>query len=170
MTGSQPKKKSGFTLIELLITIGVISILASAVAIVMPGQLKKARDTQRKSDLARVQKALVLYYQDKGHYPCTELLLLVHVPLVEAPLYELVPPGSCAVADDGLSSYINPIPVDPKASVDSFSCTTGQFVEYGYVVSELGEKYELFARLETIKEKPYIFYGVPCYNYKVETP
>jgi len=163
MTGSQPKKKSGFTLIELLITVGVISILASIVVVVMPAQLKKARDTQRKSDLAKVQKALVLYYQDKGRYPCGQFLDGVG-PELDSPLYEL---DNCDFSEPPLSSYINPIPEDPKAELP-FVCGS-QFNRYGYTVSDHGDTYTLYAKLETIKDTPYEMFGC-SYNYKVETP
>lgn len=53
----------GFTLLELLIVIGIIAILSVILVIVLnPAEtLKKARDTQRMSDLATMKTALGLY-------------------------------------------------------------------------------------------------------------
>jgi len=58
--------KKGFTLIELLIVIAIIGILS---AIIFPNYMaarERARDTQRKSDLAQIQKAIELYKQDNN--------------------------------------------------------------------------------------------------------
>ena len=55
--------KKGFTLIELLIVIGILTILATVVVLVLnPAQLlAQARDSQRMSDLSSVKSAIVLY-------------------------------------------------------------------------------------------------------------
>lgn len=55
--------KKGFTLIELLIVIGIISILATAVVLVLnPAQLlAQARDSTRISDLGSIKSAIGLY-------------------------------------------------------------------------------------------------------------
>ena len=60
---SKLKTKKGFTLIELLIVIGIISILATAVVLVLnPAQLlAQARDATRISDLGSLKSAIGLY-------------------------------------------------------------------------------------------------------------
>ncbi|MBI2430421.1 MAG: type II secretion system protein GspG [Candidatus Levybacteria bacterium] len=64
-------KNLGFTLIELLVVIALIGVLSSVLfTVVNPAeQLKKTRDAQRKQDLSQIQKALEVYYLDKGTYP-----------------------------------------------------------------------------------------------------
>lgn len=64
-------RSQGFTLIELLVVIAIIGILVTVtiVAINPFGQISKARDAQRKSDLKQIQTALELYYQDNDSYP-----------------------------------------------------------------------------------------------------
>lgn len=62
-------RKKGFTLIELLAVIAIIGILAVLSIIGISNALKRARDVQRKNDMANVKKALELYAQDQGNYP-----------------------------------------------------------------------------------------------------
>jgi len=61
----------GFTLIELLIVIGIIGILAAGLlAAVDPiEQLRKGRDTQRKSISVELNNALARYYGVRGSMP-----------------------------------------------------------------------------------------------------
>lgn len=65
------QNQQGFTLIELVVSIGILAILAvAALAALNPlEQFAKARDGQRKSDLAQIQRMLEQYYQDHGNYP-----------------------------------------------------------------------------------------------------
>ena len=62
------KTKKGFTLLELLIVIGILSILSTTVILVInPAQLlKKARDSQRISDLNTVKVAIAYYITEYG--------------------------------------------------------------------------------------------------------
>ena len=60
------KNKSGFTLIELLVVIVIIGILVGITLFVYRGAQGRARDAQRQTDIANIQKALELYYDDNG--------------------------------------------------------------------------------------------------------
>lgn len=62
-------KRSGFTLIELLVTMSILGILTTLVAINIYGNLAKARDARRKSDLGQIKTALSLFYNNFGYYP-----------------------------------------------------------------------------------------------------
>lgn len=62
-------KIRGFTLIELLVA---ISIIATLTAIVLPnfmGARERAKDTQKKEDMAALKNALRMYYNDTQSYP-----------------------------------------------------------------------------------------------------
>jgi type II secretion system protein G len=63
------KSESGFTLLELLIVIVVIGILALLIIPNLTSAPKKARDTDRKTDLSGIQKALEEYYLSYSVYP-----------------------------------------------------------------------------------------------------
>lgn len=58
--------KKGFTLLELLIVIGILAILSTTMILVInPAEmLKKARDSQRISDLNNLKSAISLYLTD----------------------------------------------------------------------------------------------------------
>lgn len=65
------KKEGGFTLLELLIVIVIIGILALLIIPNITSAPKKARDTQRKTDLRAIQKGLEEYFVSNNVYPGT---------------------------------------------------------------------------------------------------
>lgn len=69
MNGWAKTKQTGFTIVELLIVIVVIGILAAITIVAYTGVQGSARDAERKSDIAAAQKALEMYYTEKGTYP-----------------------------------------------------------------------------------------------------
>jgi len=81
------KKESGFTLLELLIVIVVIGILALLIIPNLTSAPKKARDTQRKTDLRAVQKGLEEYFVSYSTYPSALSALTVGNP----PIMKAVP-------------------------------------------------------------------------------
>jgi len=97
-------KIKGFTLVELLV---VISILAALIGLVFPNFMaarERARDSQRKSDLFQIQKALELYQQDNNSsFPADN---------------NEVPWGDTWKNASGLITYMNKVPQDPMNSSD----------------------------------------------------
>lgn len=59
----------GFTIVELLIVIVVIGILAAITIVAFNGIQDRAKFTQKRTDLASINKALRMYYADVGSYP-----------------------------------------------------------------------------------------------------
>lgn len=60
------KYKLGFTLIELLVVIAIIGMLSALLLPNFMSARERARDSQRKSDLKQIQKALEMYKQDQS--------------------------------------------------------------------------------------------------------
>ncbi|UXM91019.1 type II secretion system protein GspG [Paenarthrobacter sp. JL.01a] len=65
---SEPRRQ-GFTIVELLIVIVVIAILASITVVAYNGIQERARTTTVNSDLAAIQKAMLMYRADHGTLP-----------------------------------------------------------------------------------------------------
>jgi hypothetical protein len=61
--------KKSFTIIELLVIISIIGLLSSVVLVYVQGQIEKARDARRISDIDQIQKGLEIYFDKKGKYP-----------------------------------------------------------------------------------------------------
>lgn len=66
---SKIKKQQGFTIVELLIVIVVIGILAALVITTFTGIQRKARDTERQTDIKAVHGQVEAYYAQNGRYP-----------------------------------------------------------------------------------------------------
>ncbi len=64
-------QKRGFTLVEIVVALGIVAILATVVIGSVQEGRKKARDSQRLSDLQQLQVALRLYKDANGVYPST---------------------------------------------------------------------------------------------------
>lgn len=86
-------------MVELLIVIALIGVLTgTVVTLINPAtHLKRGRDTQRKSDIARIQSAFEIFKADLGIYPI--------VPLPGC--------GNNLVAGVPASTYMRRFPCDP---------------------------------------------------------
>ncbi|MBQ6438052.1 prepilin-type N-terminal cleavage/methylation domain-containing protein [bacterium] len=63
------QKHRAFTLVEMMVVVGIIVTLAAITVPNFSQAIKKGRDAQRKSDVAAIQQALVMYRSDNGKYP-----------------------------------------------------------------------------------------------------
>lgn len=133
--------QKGFTLIELLIVITVLSVTAVVMITILDplGQVRKARDTQRKSDLALIQRALEVYYQDNGSYPpngsCGANMYFVAGDNGDG--------NTCIEWGSAWKPYMNFIPQDPKPDR-----------RYVYLPFPLGSLGPQAYRIYTILENP----------------
>lgn len=66
---SLKSKQKGFTIVELLIVIVVIGILVALVITTFSGIQKKARDTERQTDIKAIHGQVEAYFAQNGKYP-----------------------------------------------------------------------------------------------------
>ncbi|MDP2593520.1 MAG: type II secretion system protein [bacterium] len=116
--------KKGFTLIELLVVISIIGLLSSVVLASLNSAREKARDAKRISEIREIQKALELYYDDRGYYPFTSWVGS-HQTAWET--------GALGTA---LEPYLPTMPVDP---VNSSDISTGYATSGNYNYSYYSE-------------------------------
>ncbi len=132
-------EEAGFTLIELLIIMIIMGVLAMLITGNFITSIKKGRDARRKTDIEQIQRALEMYYEDKGAYPGA---LTFGQPLID-------PDGTGKI-------YMVKVPNDP---------VSGKTYEYGY--SDEAKAYKLFACLENDQQVlPYesTDYSFSCTN------
>ena len=109
------KKQEGCTLLEPLILIVIIGILAVLIVPNLASGPKRARDSQRKSDLRNIKTALETYYNDKNGYPA---LATVSADLTNG------------------GTYLKALPADPKTKAaytytpSPASCASGACTSY----------------------------------------
>lgn len=146
--------KKGFTMVELLIVIVTVAVLAvAAINLIDPvGQMQKGRDSQRKSDLAQMQKAIEKYRQDFGTYP------------VSTKDYKIKAQDSNNSVNWGRSwlPYMEILPKDPSSSRN--------YVYYSPAFSG-GQTYYLYAGLEMDINDPEICHkdGSACDTLPLDT-
>lgn len=66
---SLQRREKGFTIVELLIVIVVIGILAALVITTFSGIQRKARDSERQTDINAVHGQVEAFYAQNGRYP-----------------------------------------------------------------------------------------------------
>lgn len=116
------RSKEGFTLIELLVVIAIIGVLAAFSVANFTGAQARARDSQRKNDLAQLGKAFELFRNDSigaAFYP------------KDTTEYGLVT----------TRGYIRALPKDPKTTAD-----------YCYTVGAGNTSYTLTIALENTND------------------
>ncbi len=104
------KREGGFTLLELLIVIVIIGILALLIIPNITSAPKKARDTQRKTDMGAMQKGLEEYFTSNNAYPATAAALSAGV----TPIMKNVPTDP---KNNGVYVYT----YTPSAAFDSYT-------------------------------------------------
>lgn len=140
--------RKAFTLIELLVVIAIIGILATVSIVNFNSAKMKARDAKRKSDLATIQQALEMYYDDKGNYPKISgwAFSTDDVSATNSGWGQL---------QNELKDYTSKLPVDPVNKLNSPNYSPdGPWREksfvyaYGRDTANFSGKYDLVAKLE----------------------
>lgn len=117
------KSQKGFTIVELLIVIVVIGILAALVLNTFAGVQKRARDTQRQTDLNSLATQLEVYYNDRGSYPTladiqSSTWLTANLKGLDA--------GAVSAPGQSSNSIVN---------IATPSATSPSLIQYGYVTT-----------------------------------
>jgi len=150
--------KKGFTLLELLIVIGILAILSTTVILVInPAQLlKKARDSQRISDL-NTMKTAIAYYITETTSPSIGTTNKTFSDVATASCFgaasgtqTLVTNGTgwIPINFDGMTggSPIGSLPTDPNKT--AVGATPGRYYVYG-VQSATNYTFKLVANMES---------------------
>jgi general secretion pathway protein G len=141
----------GFTIVELLIVIVVIAILAAITIVAYNGVQVRARDSQRRSDVTAIKKALELYYIDNGKFPSGNGSTSINSG------WSTTADASWANLATALRPYLATLPTDPTSTPNISvinSSTTGMdyayFADYGgsYCGAGVSQTYLLAYRLE----------------------
>jgi prepilin-type N-terminal cleavage/methylation domain-containing protein len=125
--------KRGFTLIELLISIAIVAIISASVGVIsIQGNLKKARDNRRTTNLEAVRSALEQYRADNsGVYPDV---------------------ATYAILKTTLAGYAN-LPDDPLST---------QSYTYNRVAASRITQYNLYANMELVGNRTGTYSGINC--------
>lgn len=119
----------GFTLVELLVVISIIGILTMIGAVAYSGAQRKARDTQRKTELDALSKALIMYYNDNGVFPALDSSSFFSGTVLTG-------------GDDKKDTvYLAKMPEDPKEG-------TGDYIYVYKYDKDKGNQFNIFANLE----------------------
>jgi len=124
--------RRAFTLIELLVAMVILGILSLLLIGNFTVTLKRGRDAQRKNDLAQIQKAFELYYEDNKVYPV----------FADNDIFgkKLCSTGAIIATSDcpsGDTTYMVKVPKDP----------TSTYV-YRYEPGATGSSYYLYSYIE----------------------
>lgn len=134
----------GFTLIEILVVVAIIGILAGIIVANLD-TVRRSRDSQRISDLLKIQTALEQYKADNGSYPPNEWSSSVNIQLN-------CPSGVGLGNSDCSIIYLAKFPVDPHNSLDDFYITAWGWPAQYYYTRLSDNAYVLKACLEVPKE------------------
>lgn len=126
-------KQGGFTLIELLIVVAIIAILTIIITLSIQDSLKKSRDGKRLGDLAQIEKALSLYYDENGKYPDTSTYSYLYSTSTTYWNY----------LRGKLGKYLSPFPIDP------INTASGYYYFYDSDSDDNYQTYGLMAKMES---------------------
>lgn len=136
----------------------IIAILAAITVVAYNGIQKRGNDSQRKSDIAAITKALELYYIDNGRYPAGSGSTTINAS------WSTTADASWQNLATALAPYAKQLPVDP-ISTPGAAVTSGTGYNYAYYANTstfcnaaVGKMFILVYRLESLPRED-IFKG-----------
>jgi len=126
-------KRRGFTLIELLVVMAIMGILTIITVSQFNTARIKARDSQRKSDLSALSKALLMYYADYNKFPDQIGNGMDSLTWGDGPFQDA-------------TGYVY-MKILPKDSVNNATCP------YVYLTNDDRNKYALLGCLENVEDQ-----------------
>ncbi len=149
-TNQNEIKNKGLTLVELIVVMLLLAALATTGLGSYLRSLQRARDSQRKADLAQVQRALEAYFNDRGKYPSSSSDgKIMGCGSAGTSVCDW---GSYFGISETQPTYMQKLPVDPKTA-------SGQTYVYQ---SSGGVDYRLYAKLENEDDPQIISTTVSC--------
>ncbi len=143
-------KKSGFTLVEILVVTAIIAMLTSFVLVSLGESRAYARDANRVSDMAQIQRGLAIYaVAGNRQYPVCSLVSINGT-------------NDCLTVALLGSGSMSKVPIDPlrqTSGVGGPSCG-GASTSFIYCYVSDGNTYTLQYHLETNKIKPAGWYSL----------
>lgn len=133
-------KTQGFTLIELMLVMAIIGILAVVGLGSYTQAVIKSRDTQRKSDLNQIARAIELYNNDVGRYPIDNDDGIDPIDNDDGKMrcneVDLCEPSIYAVLNGATATYMDKVPIDETAGqVYYYKSDGGSFALYAALVN-----------------------------------
>lgn len=108
------------------------------------GQIQKANDAKRKSDLEQLQRTIETYYNDNGSYPPHSV--------APDPLYRIKPSTGYIEWGSTWAAYNTTLPKDPTPSTRN----------YVYYASSNGQSYWIYASLQRNSDPQACNGGAAC--------
>lgn len=150
--------KSGFTIIELIVVVIVLGILVGITIVSYNGAQGRARDADRKADIANLVKALEMYYDDNGRYPTAS-----GTNSTAGNVWYSSDTTSWTTFASALSGIISPLPVDPtnkSGNIRIANATGINYAYYGntsnYCGAGVGQMYIIEYRLESSPKEKFL--------------
>ena len=141
----EKKTTAGFTLMELLIAITIMLIISGVSLSAFWQSQKKSRDSQRKSELAQIARALELFNEDFAEYPdsspnglimgCQSVVGGMTIGCNWESEFKAYPRDVEVI-------YMKELPADPGNS-------------YGYYYEKSGDEFYLYSVLENDQDATY---------------
>ena len=103
----------GFTKTEALIVGGIIAILLLAGGVGLTAARERVRDYKRLSDVARVQVALELYFNEQNQYPVSD----GRIALGAGRALRLSSPGIQSSGPPAALVFLNPVPSQTSIAI-----------------------------------------------------